>query len=77
MPNMAAITKMRNLLPTWMSKNLYAARVPANAAKVPITAWMTMPSPNVDASMNLLNAPSATPSSGAEREHQRRADRPA
>ena len=46
MPNMAAMTNVRNLLPTLMSKNLYAASVPANAAKVPITAWMTTPSPN-------------------------------
>ena len=45
MPNIAAITPIRNLLPTLMSKNLYAARVPAKAAKVPTTAWMTMPPP--------------------------------
>ena len=38
MPNMAAITNIRNLLPTLMLKNLYAASVPAKAAKVPITA---------------------------------------
>ena len=61
MPNIAAITKVRNLLPTWMLKNLYAARVPANAANVPSTAWVTMPSPNC-ASNTLLSAPSATPS---------------
>ena len=30
MPNIAAITNVRNLLPTLMLKNLYAARVPAN-----------------------------------------------
>ncbi len=35
--------------------------MPAKAAKVPITAWMTMPPPNWY-SKNLLNAPSATPS---------------
>ena len=46
MPNMAAMTKVRNRLPTLMSKNLYAASVPANAAKVPTTACITMPSPN-------------------------------
>ena len=45
-----------------MSKNLYAARVPANAANVPITAWMTMPPPYWY-SKNLLKAPRATPSS--------------
>ena len=61
MPNIAAMTKVRNLLPTWMLKNLYAASVPAKAAKVPITAWVTMPSPK-RASKNLLSAPSATPS---------------
>ena len=61
MPKTAAITTIRNLLLTLMSKNLYAASVPAKAANVPITAWMTMPPPN-RASKNLLNAPSATPS---------------
>ena len=30
---------------TLMLKNLYAASVPAKAANVPITAWITMPSP--------------------------------
>ena len=64
MPNTAAITKVRNLLPTWMLKNLYAASVPAKAANVPITAWVTMPSPNC-ASKNLLSAPSAMPSATA------------
>ena len=43
--NMAPITNIRNLLLTLMLKNLYAARVPAKAANVPITAWITMPSP--------------------------------
>ena len=66
MPNIAAITKVRNLLPTLMLKNLYAASVPANAAKVPITAPATMPSPK-HASKTLLSAPSATPSRAAER----------
>ena len=44
-----------------MLKNLYAARVPAKAANVPMTAWVTMPSPK-RTSKNLLSAPSATPS---------------
>ncbi len=61
MPNIAAMTKVRNRWPTWMLKNLYAARVPAKAANVPMTAWVTMPSPK-RASKNLLSAPSATPS---------------
>ena len=43
MPNIAAITKVRNFWPTLMLKNLYAASVPANAANVPRTAWTTMP----------------------------------
>ena len=74
MPNMAAITKVRNFWPTWMLKNLYAASVPANAAKVPSTAWTTMPPSPVGrelASKSLLSAPSATPSSDRERQHQR------
>ena len=61
MPNIAAMTKVRNRCPTWMLKNLYAASVPAKAANVPMTAWVTMPSPK-RASKNLLSAPSATPS---------------
>ena len=46
--------------------------MPANAAKVPITACITMLSPRPlfsgtnMASMNLLNAPSATPSRAAK-----------
>ena len=38
MPNMAAITMVRNLSPTLMLKNLYTASVPAKAPNVPRTA---------------------------------------
>src|SRR3712207_5110130 len=68
MPKTAAITNIRNLVPTLMLKNLYAASVPANAAKVPMTAWTTrlpVSGPTNTASMNLLKAPSATPSATA------------
>ena len=61
MPKTPAITNIRNLLPTLISKNLYAASVPAKAPKVPITAPDTTPSPNC-ASNTLLRPPSATPS---------------
>ena len=44
MPKTAAITNVRNFAPTLMLKNLYAASVPANAPKVPITAPVTTPS---------------------------------
>ena len=43
--NIALITNIRKRAPTLISKNLYAARVPAKAAKVPSTAWITMPPP--------------------------------
>ena len=59
------MTPIRNLLLTLMLKNLYAASVPAKAANVPITAWITMPWPYWY-SNNLLKAPSATPSSAAK-----------
>jgi hypothetical protein len=48
-----------------MLKNLYAASVPAKAANVPSTAWVTMPSPNWE-SKSLLSAPSAMPSATAK-----------
>ena len=39
MPNMPAMVNLRNLSPTWMFRNLYAASVPAKAAKLgPVTA---------------------------------------
>ena len=65
MPKTAAITNMRNLLPTLMSNTLYAASVPAKAANVPITAPDTTPSPNCT-SKSLLRPPSATPSRTAK-----------
>ena len=68
-PNIAATTQVRNFCPTLMSKNLYAASVPATAPIVPTTAPMTspgmsLPSPKV-ASITLLNAPTKTPWSAA------------
>ena len=65
MPNTAAITNVRNLAPTWMLKNLYAASVPAKAANVPmhrLDDQVAGPLVEKIESMNLLNAPRATPS---------------
>ena len=79
MPKTAAITNMRNLLPTLMSKNLYAASVPANAAKVPITAWTTrlpLSSATNDGVDDLAERAERHALERGEREHQRRADHP-
>ena len=63
-PNIAATTQVRNRLLTWMSKNLYAASVPATAPSVPRTAPTTRPSPKL-ASITLLKAPMNSPSNAA------------
>src|SRR5689334_7797773 len=41
-PNIDATTILRNLSPTWVSQNLYAASVPPKAARVPSTAPKTI-----------------------------------
>ena len=80
MPNMAATTKVRNFWPTLMSRSLYAASVPANAAKVPITACRTTLSPRLlrllgddEGVDGLAERAERDALEGRERDHQRRA----
>ncbi len=51
------MTHLRNRLPTWMLKNLYAARVPATAAMVPSTAPMTRPPGSCPGCAKMLSTP--------------------
>ena len=66
-PIPAAMTHLRNLVPTWMLKNLYAASVPATAAMVPThgaddqAARLASFGSTNAVSSALLNAPTKTP----------------